>query len=469
MGRPGVFFSRGGPGEGVPTRLPVVKNYAGQDTGSPDKRLVFFGAIQNTLNRVMGLKIMCGRLVFPASVLFLVSLPAALQAQGRIQGQVWNGTTGRQVSNQAVQLLLPRGGMQRVATATTDTSGRFVFPSANIDPSSFYLVQVAYQEVDYNAPAQFDSGGTANVSVTVYDADSSAPPLRIQSARVVVQAQGNKAHVQEMFAVRNPSNPPRSYANPDGTFHFRLSPDRAEPNAAVAGLMNMPLPQPVNPGKGPGEYFLRYPLKPGLTIVMIAYDVDYRSNRLALGDSYPYPIDSAELLVSPASLTVDSALFQAAGTDTDTGSQKYVATGLRKGTKLEARLSGEAPGGEPAESGQGEAQVKVLSNPITRLDVPLLACFLLALLWALGIRLAKEWPRFQEQRQASPVQKALESEVDALFNSLADLDELFAAGKVGEKQYWKERLDLKARLLATLKKASPTLLESYVTRHVSSR
>jgi hypothetical protein len=416
-----------------------------------------------------GLGTVRGGLIFLASHLLLVSLPAALQAQGRIQGQVWNGTTDKQVSNQAVQLLLPRGGMQRVATTTTDVRGRFVFPSANIDPSSFYLVQAAYQGVDYNAPAQFDPEGTATVSITVYDANSSAPPLRIQSARVVVQAQGNKAHVQEMFAVRNPSNPPRSYANPEGTFHFRLSPGRGQPNAAVAGLMNMPLPQPVNPGKGPGEYFLRYPLKPGLTIVMIAYDVDYSSKHLSLGDSYPYPIDSAELLVSPASLTVDSALFKAAGGDADTGSQKYVAAGLQNGTKLEARLSGEATRGEQAELGQGDAQVKILPNPITRLEVPLLACFLLALLWALGIRLAKEWPRFQEQLKASPVQKELESEVDALFNSLADLDELFAAGKVAEKQYWKERLDLKARLQATLKKASPSLLDSYVTRHTSSR
>ena len=417
---------------------------------------------------------MRGSLILPASVFLLLSLPAALQGQGRIQGQVTNGTTGRQVSNQAVHLLLPRGGMQRVATATTDSSGRFVFPTANIDPSSFYLVQVAYQEVDYNAPAQFDPQGTATVSITVYDAGSSAPPLRIQGARTVVQAQGNKAHVQEMFAVQNPSNPPRSYANPEGTFHFQLSPDTAEPTAAVAGLMNMPLPQPVNPGKGPGEYFLRYPLKPGLTIVMIAYDVDYTSKHLVLGDSVSYPIDNAELLVSPASLRVDSPLFRAAGPDADTGSQKYVAAGLQKGTKLEARLSGEAAGGEAAggeqpESGQAETQVKILPNSVTRLDVPLLACFLLALLWALGIRLAREWPRFKEQAKATPVQKALESEVDALFNSLADLDELFASGKLPAKQYWKERLDLKARLLATLKKAPPSLLESYVTRHISSR
>jgi hypothetical protein len=416
-----------------------------------------------------GLGTVRGGLILLASHMLLVSLPAALRAQARIQGQVANGTMGNPVANQAVQLLLPRGGMQRVATATTDVNGRFVFPSANIDTSSFYLVQAAYQGVDYNAAAQFDPEGTANVSITVYDANSSAPPLRIQSARVVIQAQGNKAHVQEMFAVRNPSDPPRSYANPDGTFRFRLSPGKGEPTAAVAGLMNMPLPQPVNAEKGPGEYFLRTPLKPGLTIVMIAYDVDYSSKLLSLGDSYPYPIDNAELLVSPPSLTVDSALFKAAGADADTGSQKYVAAGLQKGTKLEARLSGEAVGGEAADSGQGEGQVKVLPNSVTRLDVPLLACFLLALLWALGIRLAKEWPRFQEQLKASPVQKELESKVDALFNSLADLDELYAAGKVAEKQYWKERLDLKARLLATLKKASPSLLESYVTRHISSR
>jgi hypothetical protein len=166
---------------------------------------------------------------------------------------------------------------------------------------------------------------------------------------------------------------------------------------------------------------------------------------------------------------VDSPLFQPAGTDADTGSQRYAATGLKTGTKLEARLSGEAESGEAAESRQGEAQVKVLPNPITRLDVPLLACFLLLLMWALGVRLTKELPRFRQQRRTSSVQKELEATVDALFNSLADLDELFAAGKVAEKQYWKERLDLKARLMATLKKASPLLLESYATRHTSAR
>ena len=95
----------------------------------------------------------------------------------------------------------------------------------------------------------------------------------------------------------------------------------------------------------------------------------------------------------------------------------------------------------------------------------LLACFLLVLLWGLGVRVAKEWPKWKAQQSASQLQKALEAEVEKLFNSLADLDELFAAGKIAEKPYWKERLELKARLVATLKKAPPALLESYAIRH----
>jgi hypothetical protein len=75
----------------------------------------------------------------------------------------------------------------------------------------------------------------------------------------------------------------------------------------------------------------------------------------------------------------------------------------------------------------------------------------------------------QGSARPGSLEKELETALDALFNSLADLDELFAASKVAQKQYWKERLNLKARLMAILKKASPPLVESYAIRHTSSR
>lgn len=399
-----------------------------------------------------------------AALLLLGTGYPALAAGGGIQGQVLNGTTGKPVAGQTLQLLMPRGGMQQVGSAVTDASGHFLLSSNDLDSASFYLLQATYQDVNYHAPVKFEADGTAHIDMTVYDATRAEPPLRIQSARVIVRAEGGKARVQEMFAIRNSADPPRSYVNPDGTFRFRLSRTAGEPTAAVAGLMNMPLPQPVNSGKAPGDFYLQYPIKPGLNVMMVAYDADYASNRLELTDSVAYPIDSAELLVWPPSLSVDSALFEPTGADQETGSKEYTAKNLEANTALAASVSGEAAAGE-SEVNQAGREVKSLPNSMTRLGGPLLACFLLVLLWGLGVRVAKEWHKLKTRQSADQLQKELEAELEALFNSLADLDELFASGKIAEKPYWKERLELKARLVATLKKAPPALLESYAIRH----
>lgn len=385
---------------------------------------------------------------------------APLAAQGRIEGKVTNGTTGRPVPNQVVQLLVPRNGMQEVATATTDAAGRYAFlPPAN-ESAPFFLVQAVFQGVNYRVRIS----GDAPADLTVYDSTRVPPALRIKSARILVNAEGPKAHVQELFAVENAAHPPQTFANPDGTFFFRLGPGAGDPSAAVAGQMNMPIPQAVQDGKSPREFSINYALQPGITVVMVAYDADYSSGKFSLHDQVEYPIGQVELRVSPSSLAVDSSVFKSAGVDSATGTQALRAENLPTGSALAANLSGEAaPSSEP-EAAQGEGEIKTVPNSMARLGVPLLICFLLILLWALGVRMAKEWPRWKEQRPASPAQKELEAKVDALLNSLADLDELFAAGKVPEKSYWKERLELKAKVVTILKKSPPTLLESYATR-----
>ena len=226
-----------------------------------------------------------------------------------------------------------------------------------------------------------------------------------------------------MFALRNSADPPRTYVNSDGTFLFHLAKTIGDPTGAVAGLMNMPLPQPVNAGKGPGDFYIQYPLKPGLTVMMVTYEGDYASNKLDLADAVAYPIDSAELLVSPSNLSVDSTLFKAAGPDAETASQKYTAENVPPNAELAASVSGEAAAAT-APASQADSEVKILPNSMTRMGGPLLACFLLVLLWGLGVRVAKEWPKWKALQSASQLQKALEAEVESLFNSLADLDEL---------------------------------------------
>jgi hypothetical protein len=407
----------------------------------------------------------CGMLS-GAAALALLS-PLLLSAQARIEGQITDGTEHRSVPNQEVRLLAPWEGMQELATASTDANGRFMFGQSGIDPNAFYLLETRFQGIAYHAPAQFDSTGSASVSLTVYESTRSPAALRIQAFRALVRAEGPKARVQEEYEVLNSSDPPRAYVSDGGTFRFRLSPGAGQPSVAVAGLMNMPLQQTPEPGKSAGEFYIRYPLKPGITQVAVSYEADYTSSHLELSDRVSYPIDQAQLFVFPASLSVDSPIFKPAGVDSTHNVQKLEAWNLGREAPLEVRLSGEATAASQPETEQAEVEVKIVANSMTKLGVPLLACFLLVLLWALGVRVAKEWPQWQARRGHSPVQKQLGAKVEGLVNSLADLDELFAAGKIGEAKYWKERLELKARLAAVLKKAPPSLLETYATRNAA--
>ncbi len=389
--------------------------------------------------------------------------PALLRAQSRIEGKVINGTTGQPVASQELRLLRPRGGMQQVAGASTDAEGRFVFDKLQNEAGAFYLISTSFDGVDYNEPAQFDSP----IKITVYAATRSDPGLRVDLLRVAAQPAGNRVRVQEQFTIQNSSRPPRAFATPEGTFSFRLPSQITEPSVAVTGIMNMELPQTADKGKSPGEFSLRYPMKPGATIVTLQYETDYDPAGFVLTSQLPYPVDRAELYVAPATLSVDSKIFKAAGVDAKNGIATFQAGAVPRDVSIEARLSGQGgAAARQAEAAQPEGQVTTAPNSMTKLGWPLLGCFLLLLLWALGVRVAKEWPRLAEQNPAGTAQKELSSKVEGLLNSLADLDELFAAGKIVEKNYWKERLELKAKLVAILKKSPPSLFQSYAARHI---
>jgi hypothetical protein len=411
---------------------------------------------------------------FPYSTLTVLAVFAAVlgvplrSAAARIEGQVSNGTTKRPLANQKVDVISPRGGMAIVGGATTDGSGHFVIDDGRIGTNGFYLLQTTYEGVDYNAPVKFGPGGSATVDVTAYESTTREPALRIGSARVIVRAEGSQAHIQELFAVENPLQ--KAYRNPKGTFLFHILPSVENPTVAAIGLMNMPLPQSPEKGKKAGDFYITYPLKPGMNVMMVAYNTDYTSQQLTLDDSVAYPISRAQLFVIPPTLTVKSKLFSPGGTDSQTGAQVYEASELKADAPLGVHMAGE-PGAatEEASAGgqeeeQSQAQVKVVPDSITSVGIPLLLCFLLTLLWALGIRVAKEWPRWKAKQTGSPVQQQFQAKMDTLINSIADIDELFATSKIAEKQYWKERLDLKAKAVAILKAGPSTKSKPYASR-----
>jgi hypothetical protein len=407
-----------------------------------------------------------------AALVAALAFAASASAQGvHVEGRVTNGTTNRPVANAEVLLLTPRPqvGMQLITKVTADASGHFVISQGDLDPNTFYLVQVNAGDVPYHFPIRPGTGTNATVDATVYDTTRSDAALRVSLLRIMVQANGDKAQVQQEYRVENDSNPLRTYDSTAGTFRFRLPSDVSKPSIAVTGLMNMQIPQTPTPGKSPDEFVLHYPFKPGQTTVTVRYDADYSaSSGFNLNADVPYPVDRAELYTMPANLQVKSALFKPAGRDDANDIQSLAVEKVPRNADLTATLSGEAALSQQAQEQQGESKVKVVPNPMTKLGVPLLACFLLVLLWALGICASKEWQQMKKRGATTPERKKFEAKAEELLNSIADLDELYEAQKIEKKQYWKERLELKAKLTAILKKGPASLLESYATRRVSS-
>jgi hypothetical protein len=416
---------------------------------------------------------------FASAVVLAVFLPALGFAQGRIQGTVSNGSNSKPVARQEIRLLMPRNGTQ-VGTATSDASGHFAFPGTDIDPKSFYLATTEFEGASYNSAVAFDTAGAANVVLTVYDSTRSTAGISIPAARVLVGAEGSGLRVQEEYAVQNSSTPLRTYVAPGGTFTFRVPADAGTPAVSVTGLMNMQLPQTPVPGKAPGEFAVSYALKPGVTTMTVQYTRPYEASGFLLKDGASFPISQAELYVYPSSLLVEAPAFQPAGVDQKHMLEKYEAQQLARGTTgFSIRFSGAPASGPPpgmeqpgqGQQGQGQqsqeqggGEVKIVPNSISQLTVPVLAGFLVLLLWALGVRVVKEWPKLKTQMAEEAESAKLDPKADKLLNSIADLDELFAGSKIAEQAYWKERLELKARLVAVLKKNPPTQLGSYAAR-----
>lgn len=406
------------------------------------------------------------RLAGIAACLSIVLLAtSAAAAAVHVEGRVTNGTTNKPVTGATVLLLTPKPqvGMQLISKVTSDAGGRFDI-SSDEGGAAFYLLQVNLGDVPYHFPVRPDADGNATVNATVYEETRSASALRVSLLRLLVQANGDKAQVQQEYEVENASKPARTYNDTAGTFRFHLSAGITQPSVAVTGLMNMQIPQTPTAGKSPGEFVIHYPMKPGKTQVIVRYSTDYSPSGLALDGQVPYPVDQAELYVMPANLEVKSAQLKPAGRDEQNDIQKFTAQNLARNAPLEASLSGEAVLSAQAQNQQAEGQVKVVPNSMNNLGVPLMACFLLVLLWALGIRTSKDWTK---ARTARPARQKFEAKAEELLNSIADLDELLEAGKIEKKQYWKERLELKAKLMTILKKGPASLLETYATRRVS--
>jgi hypothetical protein len=186
-----------------------------------------------------------------------------------LTGTLTNGTTHKPAGGDEVILIKLAQGMEEAGHTKADAKGAFSF---NLDDAKApHLIRAIHQGVTYHRMAP---PGTTSVEVEVYDVAKKIEGLSVTADVMRFQAQGNQLQGIRLFAVNNPSQPPRTQAS-EQNFEFYL-PEGSEIDQTMAMTANgQPINSPAIPGKEKNRYAFNFPLRPGETQFQVVYHLPY--------------------------------------------------------------------------------------------------------------------------------------------------------------------------------------------------
>jgi len=209
-------------------------------------------------------------------LLFATSLAVGTSASASatdLVGTVTNGTTKKPAAGDEVVLLsLSEGSAKETARAKTDTAGRFRFTVAG--PPGRHLVRVIHQDVIYE---MIYVGDLKRVEVRVYDVVNKLDGVTAVMDVQRFEARGDKLEVKELVTMRNASKAPRTLMN-DRSFEIHLPPEAQVQSGLIQIEDGQPLREKPTPGEKTGEYYFRFPLRPGDTRFAVVYQLPYNGH-----------------------------------------------------------------------------------------------------------------------------------------------------------------------------------------------
>lgn len=265
--------------------------------------------------------------------LLLLLAPCAHAAS--LTGTVMNRTTNQPAATDVVALIgFGSAGMQAVATATTDSAGKYALP---VPDSGTHLVRVTHQRATYFKPVQDDTRPT---DVDVYDVAVQVDGIATEADVLSVQAApGGDLQVREDFFVRNSSAPPRTQLS-DRAYEFFLPEGAHLEGAAAMGPGGAPVDATPAPLPGPGHYAFVFPVRPGQTRFQATYTLPYSGHKLPWVAREALPTENLIVLL-PKSMRFapDDTEWQSVAANA--GAQVWVRKGVAALAPTRFAVSGE--------------------------------------------------------------------------------------------------------------------------------
>jgi len=408
----------------------------------------------------------------------LLLLASVAARAGTVSGVIHNGTNGNKpAAGVDVLLIQLQGGMSVVGNTKTDADGHYQIDNPAIGQGPM-LIRAVYRGVFFHQPL---TPGTSTVDVTVYEPTTNPAAIQVPLRLLVFQPNGDKLMVGEEYSIQNNSNPPAAYFKQDGDFEFTIPQGAELDQVSTFGPSGMPVRQGTI-DKGKGRYAIAYAFQPGQNGVRISYILPYIDNQAKIHENSTYDAQRA-LLVIPPTMQIASAGFNAAGTEQ--GFNVFSKDSLKTGAGFDITISGTAPppadaaaqgGAQPDQTGGGAASAPdstIETAPARLGNEKWILLGGLAAIFAVGVALLVRQPvpevvaapapapapkgrKAQRAAQAAQtkvastppplpaasverVQREVNSDLDALKDTLLRLELRRQAGTITDEEYALER------------------------------
>ena len=370
-----------------------------------------------------------------------IGAPVAGQL-GSVSGTVSQGTHGASLPEELAVVLRGYDNFNQAVmlTSTVTSDGAFVFDAVPDASGRQYMLTLDYAGLSYGSDIfNFESGREVKgLAMTVYESTTDTSALRIERLHLAAAEAGAGGPVTFSELVLFGNLGDLTIAPIDG---IEVPLPQGATAVAVQGLVEgndytrtedgIRLLWPVRPGPSSAQISFTFQLPAGAA-------VDY-SQRVA------YPVQALDVAVAET-MTVTGNGLQDRGTETLQNNVVHAYSGgdLAAGSTIAFKVTTTA--GSSAGGAAGSAAVSLAT-----ID-PIWAAVAIAFVAVVAIGVV--WRR----RRAIAAPDAAdddEEDVDALLQTIADLDDAFADGALDEPVYHARRATLKAQLVA-LAGSSPT-------------
>ena len=232
-----------------------------------------FGACRDLIMRILR---------FYLILMWLTAAVATAAAQGRgvAEGRLINRTDPAiAAGNTELEVLVLSGGMDIIKTAMTDARGTFRIEG--LPDAMPLMLRAIYKGANYHGMLRFGADGKALLDLDVYEPTTSTKDIRVETATMAFQLEGDRLYAVETYVLVNNTNPPRVYLNPEGNFRVSKAPGILEPPRIMITSpgSEMPLTQSALESADGESYYSLQPLRPGGTIFEVHQALPYTDRK----------------------------------------------------------------------------------------------------------------------------------------------------------------------------------------------